>query len=61
MSIGKDRAEGIVGRCRSRLQIQGSGTEKLVHGTEVVPATATVYLWPGLRPLGEVSEYQLVL
>eukprot|EP00971_Amphidinium_carterae_P204178 4051753-Amphidinium_carterae.1 len=58
---GYDTAEDIVRRCCIRLQIQGRGREKLVHGTEVVPATAFVCSWPGLRPRGEVSEYQLVL
>eukprot|EP00971_Amphidinium_carterae_P134918 2673425-Amphidinium_carterae.3 len=33
-----------------------SGNEKLVHGTEVVPAGARVRSWPGLRPAGEVSD-----
>eukprot|EP00971_Amphidinium_carterae_P081125 1604870-Amphidinium_carterae.1 len=58
---GDDNAEAIVGKCCSRLQIQGRGTEALVHGAEVVPATAMVRSWPGLRQEGEVSEYQLVL
>eukprot|EP00971_Amphidinium_carterae_P302134 6002522-Amphidinium_carterae.1 len=56
-----DSAEAIVGRCCSRLQIQRRGGETLVHGTEVVPATAEVPDWPGIRPPGEVSEYQLVV
>eukprot|EP00971_Amphidinium_carterae_P079255 1568255-Amphidinium_carterae.1 len=42
MSKGEESAKAIVRRCCSRLQIQGSDTEKLVHGTEVVPATALV-------------------
>eukprot|EP00971_Amphidinium_carterae_P233305 4630585-Amphidinium_carterae.1 len=61
MSKGDERAEATVGRCCRRLEIQGRGTEKLVDGTEVVPATARVKNWPGLRPRGEVSEYQLVV
>eukprot|EP00971_Amphidinium_carterae_P137902 2733208-Amphidinium_carterae.1 len=46
-------AEGIAQQCCIRLQIQGRGTEKLVHGTEVVPATARVHSWPGLSRGGE--------
>eukprot|EP00971_Amphidinium_carterae_P313242 6225444-Amphidinium_carterae.1 len=59
-SNGNDTAEGIVFRCRIRLEMQGRrGRETFVHGREVVPATARVDSWPGLRPQGEVSEYQL--
>eukprot|EP00971_Amphidinium_carterae_P183703 3646640-Amphidinium_carterae.1 len=51
----------ILERCCSRLQIQKTATPTLLHGTEVVPATVQVRSWPGLRPKGEVSEYQLVV
>eukprot|EP00971_Amphidinium_carterae_P249375 4950000-Amphidinium_carterae.1 len=61
MSGGDDDAEAIVGICCFRLEIQGRGTKALVHGAEVVPATAEVRSWPGLRPKGEVSEYQLLV
>eukprot|EP00971_Amphidinium_carterae_P243955 4844316-Amphidinium_carterae.1 len=53
--------EDIVRRCCKRLGIERSGTEKLVHGIAVVPATVRVDSWPGLQPAGEVSEYQLIL
>mmetsp|Transcript_5370 Transcript_5370/g.11858 ORF Transcript_5370/g.11858 Transcript_5370/m.11858 type:complete len:128 (+) Transcript_5370:13-396(+) len=56
-----ENAEEIVEACCRRLRISQSGNEKLAHGTEVVPATAQVGSWPGLRPRGEVSEYQLIL
>eukprot|EP00971_Amphidinium_carterae_P188183 3735276-Amphidinium_carterae.1 len=61
VSGGRDTAASIVGKCCFRLGIRHSGTEKLVHGTEVVPNAARVSDWPGLRPEGEVSEYQLVV
>eukprot|EP00971_Amphidinium_carterae_P285862 5675883-Amphidinium_carterae.1 len=61
MSTGHDSAKDIVAYCCRRLEIQGGGTEALVNGTEVVPATSQVRSWPGLSPLGEVSEYQLVM
>eukprot|EP00971_Amphidinium_carterae_P239092 4746181-Amphidinium_carterae.1 len=54
-------AKQIIDRCCSRLGMERSGNEKLVHGTEVLPATARVGTWPGLRPRAEVSEYQLVM
>eukprot|EP00971_Amphidinium_carterae_P214586 4258323-Amphidinium_carterae.1 len=57
----KDLAENIVKECCGRLGMYRSGKEALVHGTEVLPATAIVRRWPGLRPQGEVSEYQLVV
>eukprot|EP00971_Amphidinium_carterae_P075812 1497989-Amphidinium_carterae.1 len=60
-ACGYENAEGIVDKCCRRLTITQSDSEKLVHGTEVVPATAQVGSWPGLRPRGEVSEYQLVV
>eukprot|EP00971_Amphidinium_carterae_P228644 4535178-Amphidinium_carterae.1 len=46
-------ALGIVPRCCSRLGITRSGTETLLHGTEIVPAKARVRDWPGLRRPGE--------
>eukprot|EP00971_Amphidinium_carterae_P235466 4672862-Amphidinium_carterae.1 len=54
-------AEQIIDQCCSRLAIQRSGKEALIHGNKVLPATAKVGSWPGLRPAGEVSEYQLIL
>eukprot|EP00971_Amphidinium_carterae_P069835 1381844-Amphidinium_carterae.1 len=58
---GGEDASSIVGRCCWRLAITESGNEKLVHGTEVLPATGRVDSLIGIRPEGEVSEYQLVL
>eukprot|EP00971_Amphidinium_carterae_P228289 4528215-Amphidinium_carterae.1 len=60
-SGGDDRAEAIVRECCRHLEMQGRGTTALLHGAEVVPATAEVKNWPGVRPKGEVSECQLVL
>eukprot|EP00971_Amphidinium_carterae_P061855 1224922-Amphidinium_carterae.1 len=54
-------ASNIVEECCRRLAIHRSGTERVVHGTEVVPNAARVSDWPGLGPKGEVSEYQLVV
>eukprot|EP00971_Amphidinium_carterae_P159538 3162666-Amphidinium_carterae.1 len=56
-----ENAGRVVGQCCRRLAITQSGNEKLVHGTEVLPPTAKVGSWPGLRPCGQVSEYQLVV
>jgi len=62
MARDGDKAEEIVRECCKRLQIQRSGTTALLHGTEVLPDEAVVrFDWPGLRPEGEVSEYQLIL
>eukprot|EP00971_Amphidinium_carterae_P139898 2771696-Amphidinium_carterae.1 len=40
VSLGHDFAEDIIRQCRARLGFGRSGTEALVQGTEVVPATA---------------------
>eukprot|EP00971_Amphidinium_carterae_P111046 2199719-Amphidinium_carterae.1 len=56
-----DIADHVVQRCCRRLGITSTGTEALVLGTAVVPATAKVRDWPGIKPRGEVSEYQLVV
>eukprot|EP00971_Amphidinium_carterae_P170830 3385612-Amphidinium_carterae.1 len=61
MSDGDNNAETIIEHCCRRLTIHESGKEPLIHGTEVLPATAQVRSWPGLRSKGEVSEYQLVM
>eukprot|EP00971_Amphidinium_carterae_P080205 1587197-Amphidinium_carterae.1 len=56
-----DRFERIIRECCRRLGMNCSGTESLIYGTEVVPSTVSVFHWPGIRRLGEVSEYQLVV
>eukprot|EP00971_Amphidinium_carterae_P045481 894982-Amphidinium_carterae.1 len=53
----EESVEEIVTQCCIRLRVglraHECGTESLLHGTEVVPATAQVRNWPGLRPQGE--------
>eukprot|EP00971_Amphidinium_carterae_P143831 2850278-Amphidinium_carterae.1 len=48
---------------RRRLGLADDGTRmELWHGSERVPADGTrVQDWPGVKPLGELSEYQLVV
>eukprot|EP00971_Amphidinium_carterae_P302356 6008046-Amphidinium_carterae.1 len=46
-------ADQIVQQCCWRMGITQSGKEKLIHGTEVLPATTKVESWPGLRSAGE--------
>eukprot|EP00971_Amphidinium_carterae_P037813 743513-Amphidinium_carterae.1 len=64
-SNGRTLALDIIRQCCGRLEIQGRGREALVHGAEVVPNgiqdASRVENWPGLRPRGEVSEYQLIV
>mmetsp|Transcript_47616 Transcript_47616/g.87507 ORF Transcript_47616/g.87507 Transcript_47616/m.87507 type:complete len:230 (-) Transcript_47616:16-705(-) len=47
--------------CCDYLGIEETGTEALVYGAEVVPREADVRDWPGIRPPGEVSEYELLV
>eukprot|EP00971_Amphidinium_carterae_P250753 4977619-Amphidinium_carterae.1 len=61
LANAEESVEEIVSQCCGLLEIHERGTEALVHGTEVVPATAQVRNWPDIRPQGEVSEYQLVV
>eukprot|EP00971_Amphidinium_carterae_P345055 6485787-Amphidinium_carterae.1 len=61
LSRGFDRSTAIIEKCCKRLQIQRRGTEKLIHNTLVLWSTDKVGTWPGIRPHGEVSEYQLIL
>eukprot|EP00971_Amphidinium_carterae_P014763 291340-Amphidinium_carterae.1 len=51
--------EDALRRCFQRLSLHGSG--KLVHGVDVVPDGAQLSCWPGIRPPGEISEYQLIV
>eukprot|EP00971_Amphidinium_carterae_P156647 3105193-Amphidinium_carterae.1 len=61
MSTAFHNVEQIVERCCRRLGMDRSGNEKLVHGTEVVPARASMENWPGFLRQGQVSEYQLIV
>mmetsp|Transcript_41597 Transcript_41597/g.75414 ORF Transcript_41597/g.75414 Transcript_41597/m.75414 type:complete len:233 (-) Transcript_41597:57-755(-) len=47
--------------CCKRLGLCCSGSEALIHGTTIVPSNAIVEDWPGIQPLGQISEYQLVV
>eukprot|EP00971_Amphidinium_carterae_P269565 5347637-Amphidinium_carterae.1 len=60
ISYASANAEQMVRQCCMRLGISRSGAETLLHGIDVVPSTAIVQNWPGIR-LGEVCEYQLVV
>eukprot|EP00971_Amphidinium_carterae_P125489 2485863-Amphidinium_carterae.1 len=53
--------ESVLDDCCQRLGLSRRGRENLVHGNVVIPPRASVRDFPGLRPLGEISEYQLVV
>eukprot|EP00971_Amphidinium_carterae_P233097 4626763-Amphidinium_carterae.1 len=61
VSTGLDTFEKMLNKCCGGLGLERTGNEKFIHGTEEVPRAYYVGSWPGLRPFGEVSEYQLVL
>eukprot|EP00971_Amphidinium_carterae_P020172 397446-Amphidinium_carterae.1 len=48
--------------CRRRLRLADDGASmELWHGSERVPADTQVRYWPGMKPKGEISEYQLLV
>eukprot|EP00971_Amphidinium_carterae_P002960 58076-Amphidinium_carterae.1 len=57
----------VLHKCRSklglvRLEDDGSTMELLHCSGKRVPCDGTEVLdWPGVQPLGEISEYQLVI
>eukprot|EP00971_Amphidinium_carterae_P004215 84189-Amphidinium_carterae.1 len=59
-ALGSNSVFVVLQRCRMRLGL-ASGTMELQHGLERVHADANVRDWPGIQPVGEISEYQLVL
>eukprot|EP00971_Amphidinium_carterae_P133877 2652636-Amphidinium_carterae.1 len=60
--FGQSDAEVVLHICRERLGVDVDGsTMELWHGLESVPDDECVEHWPGVQPLGEISEYQLLL
>eukprot|EP00971_Amphidinium_carterae_P260124 5160940-Amphidinium_carterae.1 len=53
--------EHIIGLACARLALPHRGSEQLLHGTGEIPARTNVEDWPGVVPLGEITEYQLIL
>eukprot|EP00971_Amphidinium_carterae_P171672 3403459-Amphidinium_carterae.2 len=53
-------SENILAACCSRLGLANGTIMEFWHGSERVPLDARLSDWPGIRPLGELSEYQLV-
>jgi len=56
------RVDYVLRHCCYWLKLHATGASySILHKDEVVPAEAQVRFWPGIRPPGEVSEYQLVV
>jgi len=51
----------VIESCLVEFGLEETGTEGLVHGDVVVPAGKEMAQWPGMKPLGQISEYQLVM
>mmetsp|Transcript_17677 Transcript_17677/g.31996 ORF Transcript_17677/g.31996 Transcript_17677/m.31996 type:complete len:181 (-) Transcript_17677:61-603(-) len=51
----------VIWECCRKLGMQFRGTEKLLQGTVEVSDHERVEQWPGMGPLGTVTEYQLVV
>jgi len=50
----------IIWTC-TRLEMHRQGSEKLLSGSDVIPDGTLLKDFPGLRPLGEVTELQLMV
>mmetsp|Transcript_45611 Transcript_45611/g.83518 ORF Transcript_45611/g.83518 Transcript_45611/m.83518 type:complete len:235 (-) Transcript_45611:77-781(-) len=55
------KARHVLQKCCERLELDKRDTAKLVHGSEMIPPGTSLADFPGLQPLGEVSDYQLVV
>eukprot|EP00971_Amphidinium_carterae_P118035 2338524-Amphidinium_carterae.1 len=56
-----DHVEHVLAQCRERLGLADDAMQ-LWHGSgERVPDDTEVRDWPGVQPLGEISEYQLLV
>eukprot|EP00971_Amphidinium_carterae_P133823 2651015-Amphidinium_carterae.1 len=62
-AIASENVWRVLPVCRWKLGLANDGTTKeLWHCSgESVPDNAEVQDWPGVQPLGEISEYQLLL
>eukprot|EP00971_Amphidinium_carterae_P301185 5983769-Amphidinium_carterae.1 len=50
----------VLAKCRTNLGLTDDGaTMELWHGSDIVPEETPVEHWPGIKPPGEISEYQL--
>eukprot|EP00971_Amphidinium_carterae_P006037 118967-Amphidinium_carterae.1 len=57
------RVQNVLHECRKRLGLSDEGaTMELWHGSDRVPDDDRLLLdFPGVQPLGEISEYQLLV
>eukprot|EP00971_Amphidinium_carterae_P236636 4696696-Amphidinium_carterae.1 len=61
-AMNRYTTRSILGACHSRLGLARDGTSLgLWHGSDRVPEDAKVRDWPGIKPRGEISEYQLLV
>eukprot|EP00971_Amphidinium_carterae_P286550 5689021-Amphidinium_carterae.1 len=50
----------VLGLCHTRLGLAGGETTmELWYGSDKVPDDTSVIAWPGIKPPGKLSEYQL--
>mmetsp|Transcript_2391 Transcript_2391/g.4123 ORF Transcript_2391/g.4123 Transcript_2391/m.4123 type:complete len:169 (+) Transcript_2391:1-507(+) len=57
---GED-TESIIEAICDRLQLIFTGSERLVYGSQIVPADTTVRSWPGNPRVACIAEYQLIV
>eukprot|EP00971_Amphidinium_carterae_P012761 251500-Amphidinium_carterae.1 len=56
-----NETEHLIGLACARLALPGRGSERLLHGTSQIPAQTEVEDWPGVVPLGEITDFQLLV
>eukprot|EP00971_Amphidinium_carterae_P324482 6448645-Amphidinium_carterae.1 len=62
VTTGYAEVEDVLANCRRRLGLADDGsTMELWDGSDRVPADDVVQYWPGIKPKGEISEYQLLV
>eukprot|EP00971_Amphidinium_carterae_P038951 765583-Amphidinium_carterae.1 len=51
----------VIREACTRLALPFRGSEQLLQGTNAVPAQLVVQHWRGVAPVGEITEYQLIV
>mmetsp|Transcript_56574 Transcript_56574/g.104715 ORF Transcript_56574/g.104715 Transcript_56574/m.104715 type:complete len:240 (+) Transcript_56574:80-799(+) len=61
IALCRDSTWILIRECCRKLKLPHTGTEQLLCGSAVLPATSRVGKWPGIQPKGQVTECQLII